>query len=105
MVWWLAFAIVAVASLGTLEGLSNMVVNASLHRNLSDDPGQWISGDESESRVRRSRELLAPALIAFAASVAANVGTGLLLEERDKGIAGIIGSSGLLWLMGGVSRW
>lgn len=102
MVWWFAFAIVVVASVGTLEGVSNMVVYAALHRNLSDDPGQWVSGDESESRARRSRELLAPALIAFAASVAANVGTGLLLEERDQGIAGILGSNGLLWLMGGV---
>ncbi|MGO4343177.1 hypothetical protein [Pedococcus sp. 2YAF34] len=89
------------AFVAATTGLAEVTFNASLHHNTSNDPNNWLSGPERHRRQQHFRELLAPAVIAFAASAACNVGTSLLVEQRAQGLA-LLYSSGAFWLLGGV---
>ena len=91
---------ISTAVLWACVGLGEFAANAALQFGVTGKPKPWVSIERIHRRRVQLKELLGPAVVAFLASGACNIGTSLLVNE-------FAGSSprnlwpGLLWLVAG----
>lgn len=94
----LATSFLGAASLWVV-GAFELAGNAWLHRSVTGEPRPWASTRQMFRRREQLRELMAPALVAFGASAACNIGTSLLLSDLADGRSWW---RGVVWLFAGL---
>lgn len=90
----------SIALTTSFMGLWLLTVQWQLHRLITGTPREWFSPYNVARRRQRMNELLFPALVVFAATIACNISTTYIVEDQLT-LYDFFGSRGFWWLFGG----